>query len=507
MVSRARVTAFRVDAALHIGSGHLMRCLTLADELKACGCESHFLGRPLPPALRALVESKGHRWHDVVAAADGPAEPGAPAHAAWLGATQAADAAAAAAALGALRPDWLVVDHYALDERWERQTRPLVGRILVIDDLADRPHDADMLLDQNLQSGPARYAGLLPAHCRTLIGPRYALLRRGFAEAAQRPPRDGTVRRILACVGGGDPKHVLPRILDAWEALGSGRPALDIALGAQSPELDTLRQHCADLPACTLHVDTGGMPDLMAQADLLLCGGGTINWERCCVGLPSVMIEIAANQRENIQLLASARTGVAAGSVDSISAEAVTTLLRRLCVRPSILRRMGLRGRRLVDGQGARRVAVAMLVDTLSLRRATAADGETTWAWRNDEATRRYFTDPRPIPLTEHLAWWNAAVCAGSRSLLIAEVASAPVGVIRLDHDGAMATVSIYLDPTLTRLGLGRRVLDAAGTWAAKRHPSLRRLCAVIDERNRASQHAFAEAGFGPDGGHWTREL
>lgn len=356
--------AFRVDAAPHIGSGHLMRCLTLADALKTCGCEAHFLGRPLPAALRALVESKRHYWHDVVAANAGPAEVGPPAHAMWLGTTQVDDAAAAAATLATLHPDWLVVDHYALDQCWERQARPLVGRILVIDDLADRPHDADLLLDQNLQSGPARYAGLLPAHCRSLLGPRYALLRPEFARlraAAGRQAGHG-LRRLLAFAGGYDSTDLLPRVVQAWRSLpDQRRPRLDIVVGQDSPNMSRLRELESACTGLTLHVQTTEMAALIAAADLMVTAGGSVNWERCCLGVPALICETAANQHEIVRELARARTAIALDPSETLDEASLAGLLGQLATRPSFLRRLGERASRLVDGRGAQRIAEHLL--------------------------------------------------------------------------------------------------------------------------------------------------
>ncbi|WP_280154591.1 UDP-2,4-diacetamido-2,4,6-trideoxy-beta-L-altropyranose hydrolase [Piscinibacter sp. XHJ-5] len=498
-----RRVAFRVDGGTVIGSGHVVRCLALAHELRALGREVHFICRPHDGHLGAAIEAKGFRLHLLPA---GDASVAAP-EARWLGADWRQDADETARVLGGVRPEWLVVDHYGIDERWETVQAPHAARLLVIDDLANRPHRAEWLVDQNLQPRPDRYRDRVPAGCRLLLGPRHALLRKAFREQASRlPARDGAVRRMLACVGGADPQGVLPRILDAWQALGPERPALDIAVGAHSPKLALLRARCSALPGCTLHVDSEDIASLMAEADLLVCAAGTINWERCCLALPAVMTEIAANQRDNLRLLARQRTGVSIGRAEALAAADLAALLQRLLARPSLLKRMGQRCARLVDGLGAFRVAAAMSADDVALRPARESDGEAAWAWRNAESTRRYFTDPRPLPLARHLDWWHAAVADPRRSLLIAHLGATGIGVVRLDHEDDAATVSIYLDPALTGLGLGAPLLDAARRWTAERCTGPRRLRAVIDPRNHASRRAFAAAGFHEEGAHWVRE-
>ncbi len=178
--------AIRVDASTRMGLGHLVRCRTLAQELRAQGAEVRFICRAHPGhQIDALAA-------DAFATISLPAPPNdidtgesaaAEDYARWLGVPQHQDAVETLAALSGWRPDWLVVDHYGLDVDWAQLLRPHVGRILVIDDLANRLHDADLLLDQNYATdGARRYAGLLPASALTLIGPRYALLHPAYAE-------------------------------------------------------------------------------------------------------------------------------------------------------------------------------------------------------------------------------------------------------------------------------------------------------------------------------------
>lgn len=498
--------AFRVDGSATIGAGHVMRCLALARQLRAHGWQAHFISRAHVGHAGSLITDAGFALQ-MLPAPDAQ-QVSQPDESRWLGVDWQRDAAETAGCLAALSPAWLVIDHYGIDARWHRQVAGHVGRVMAIDDLANRPHEAALLLDQNLQATPRRYDSSVPAGCRRLLGPRYALLRPEFAAAARsRAARVGPVRRVLACVGGADPKQVLPRVVDAWQSLGPDRPMLDIAVGADSPGLDALRRLCDSVAGCTLHVQSGRMAELMSEADLLVCGGGSINWERCCVGLPALLVGIAANQDDNLRLLARRRTAVFAGDADELVAPRLTRLLTDLIKRPALLRRMGERSRRLVDGRGARRVAIAMAAHMPGLRVARADDGEQAWTWRNAATTRRYSTDPREISLDEHLAWWRRAIVDAQRSVLVAQAGGVDVGIVRLDHADEAAVISIYLDPELTGLGIGAGVLEHTRLWAAQHLPHVRRLCAVIDARNAASQGAFIAAGYRADGSQWTRDV
>ena len=169
--------AFRVDASTQIGTGHFMRCLTLADALKQHGAKIRFASRHMPEYLRDMLVVKGHEFMLLDSSPSDAISDGL-SHANWLGTSQHADAQDTVQALSGQTWDWLIVDHYALDARWESALRQTAKNIFVIDDIADRQHDCDVLLDQNLYADmDSRYTGKVPAHCQLLLGPRYALLR------------------------------------------------------------------------------------------------------------------------------------------------------------------------------------------------------------------------------------------------------------------------------------------------------------------------------------------
>jgi UDP-2,4-diacetamido-2,4,6-trideoxy-beta-L-altropyranose hydrolase len=498
MVIENPTIVFRVDAGLPIGSGHLMRCLSLAAALRDLGARSHLVCRAHDGHLGTLVEAQGHTLHLLPRSEVSATQ--------WLGADWATDAAQTLQATAGLRPDWLVVDHYGLDARWEQAVGQAVGQCLAIDDLADRPHAAAWLLDQNLQSRAGRYDGRLPSGARRLLGPRFALLRPEFARlrAVRRSVGSTGLHRVLAFAGGIDATDLLPKVVRAWQQLATAaRPRLDLVIGASSPNLEPLRALCAEQPGCTLHVQTDEMAQLMSSCDLMITAAGSVNWERCCLGIPALVCATADNQHGNLRELVRCRTAIGLGDARQLDEPTLTTWLARLSLRPGMLRPMGERAARLVDGLGARRVAIGMLSRSLRLRRATQDDARPALAWRNAESTRRHFTDPRPIDPATHLAWWQATLADPQRALLVAEVGGSPIGVLRLDRDGDAAVVSIYLDPALTGIGLGTQLLKTARRWVAGELPPVRRLLALILPANRASEHAFAEAGFVPGEPYW----
>jgi UDP-2,4-diacetamido-2,4,6-trideoxy-beta-L-altropyranose hydrolase len=500
---------FRVDASTRIGAGHAVRCTALAVELRRldASCTFSFYSRRLPGDLREWFASQGF---DVVTLGESAGPAGAADAPPWA-ANESADAEATTSLLRQQpRPDWMVVDHYGLGSSWESAMVSVGARVAAIDDLADRSHQADLLVDQNLQPSRERYAGLVPRRCRQLLGPRYALLRSEFAAARGTRPhrRPATARaRVLACVGGSDPNDFLSRVLDAWQAWPGEAPRLDMAIGATSPNVDKLRLACATMEDVTLHVQPTSMAALMAEADLFVGSAGGVSWERCCAGLPGVFGRTVENQRLNDRLLAERRTGVSVGDWAKLAPARIARLTAALLARPSLLARMARRAAAVCDGRGAERVAVALLAERVHLRRATPEDAERVWPWRDAPSSRRHSTDPRPLPLGEHLAWWSHALQDPTRDLLIAEVGSRAVGVIRFDRNDAEATVSIYLDPGLTGLGLGRHILEAGRRQVADTAPQVATLFADILPANRASASAFAEAGYVQVGARWNRRV
>lgn len=303
-MSQARSVAFRVDSSIAMGTGHTMRCLALADAWRHCGHECHFLVRPHPGHQADLVRQRGHEVHCLTPPVSKvtPNEIGAPAYEHWLGARLADDASESNGVLKTLPVDWLIIDHYALDSRWERIQRPQVERILVIDDLADRDHDADLLLDQNLGLTEAHHGIHLPSTTRMMVGPMYALLRTEFSELrhaslARRPSK--SLKHILVTLGGVDKNNATGKILDALDTSNLPCDAtVTVVMGAHAPWLSDIQKRALRLRFRThVIVNANNMGELMAQSDLAIGAAGSTAWERCCLGLPTLMVVLADNQR------------------------------------------------------------------------------------------------------------------------------------------------------------------------------------------------------------------
>lgn len=299
--------AFRADASLQIGTGHVMRCLTLADALKAKGVECHFICREHRGNLIEHINGRGFRVHVLGSEpladtypSNGLADETQLSHAAWLGATQAQDAEACVPILADLHPDWLITDHYALDAYWESALQPNIGKLMVIDDCADRSHVCDVLLDQNMVANmDARYHGKVPTHCTCLLGPQYALVRpefnalRSISLVRRKKPE---LNRLLVFMGGSDADNDTGKVVDAIKLSRRKWQHVDVVVGQDFPALQSLKNSLETLEFATLHIQTPHMAKLMEVADLAITAGGSVTWEKCTLGLPSLAVIQGANQ-------------------------------------------------------------------------------------------------------------------------------------------------------------------------------------------------------------------
>lgn len=494
----------RLDASAEIGTGHFMRCLTLADALARRGARVRVLSRALPEYLRALAVARGHEMVPLVGAA-APLD-GGPSHARWLGTTQEADAAECARALDGDVWDWLVVDHYALDARWERALRGACRRVLAIDDLADRDHDCDLLLDQNLYAdADTRYRGLVPAACDLALGPRFALLREEFGDARKRiTPRAGPVRRVLVFFGADPHGHTHPAV-EALAALGTPEVGVDVVIGASHPERAAIEAACA-AHGFACHVQTDRMATLMSSADLAVGAGGAATWERCCLGLPTFAVATAENQVR--QVADAAEAGLLyAPAMPADASAAMRVHLAALLANDHLRRGLSRRGMEAVDGDGTARMVGRMEALTIDVRPAVAPDSASLFAWRNHPTIRAVSRDDREITWDAHERWFAAVTADPRRRLLVGRRGETAVGVVRFDLERDEAEVSIYVAPGLGDRGLGRGLLRAAERWLADDRPDVRRLRAQVLGHNAPSQSLFRGAGYEVDSTWYSKRL
>lgn len=289
--------AFRVDASEAIGSGHFMRCLTLAIELRKQGYEVSFICRHLPESYAVYLSNNKI---DLYRLEQRPKLKNLTEafYLNWLGTTQENDANDTTKAIKHMDWDWIVVDHYALDISWESLIKPYAKKLMVIDDISHQ-HACDLLLDQNYYHQASNpYQDLVPKDCKVLLGPKYALLRPEFQSAREAVNRKtNVIHRLLIFFGGMDADDMTSQAIEAISGLKDLIFVVDVVIGNQHPNKENIIRNCQRLNY-HCHVQTNKMAELIAQADLCIGAGGSATWERCALGLPSITFAIAENQQE-----------------------------------------------------------------------------------------------------------------------------------------------------------------------------------------------------------------
>lgn len=356
--------AFRADASLQIGTGHIMRCLTLARALEALGHQCAFLSREHDGNLNFYVRNEGFDVHEMPLGESPVSNVDADlAHASWLGVSQEQDARQSAAFLSGWEPDWVVVDHYGLDQRWESRVREHCTRLFVIDDLVDRPHQCEALLDQTLGRIAADYRGLTPSDCVVFAGPEFALLRPEFSSlrslslTRRASPR---LDQILISMGGVDQQNATSTVLETLRISTLDRGCrLEVVLGATAPWLNHVRALAATMPFQTeVLVGVRDMANRMASCDLAIGAAGSTSWERCCLGVPTLMVVLAENQRPSAAALAQHGTSILLGDAPEVGVRLPQALASVADLRT--LRRMSQAAASVCDGMGAQRIASFM---------------------------------------------------------------------------------------------------------------------------------------------------
>ena len=506
----------RTDASICIGSGHVIRCLTLARVLRQYGADIVFICRPQTGdlitkitsefpvlSLPCLTDTHPQNSHlDPSYSPDLSLNP--------LGCSQLQDSSDSLELIDQFldtSPDWIIVDHYSLDYQWEESilsglTDDRETRLLVIDDLANRYHQADCLIDPNFfgDSTYTRYVAKVPEACRLLLGPHYAMLSPDYAQFASIVSSRYTLKRVLVFFGGVD----LPN-LTSLALLALSRDELldlevDVVIGFNSPHRITIEQLVEQRPNTYLHYDLPSLASLTSAADLAIGAGGSTTWERACLGLPSLVITIADNQIALSRHLHSNGFIRLLGHFDEIEDESIYTSLVHLRENFEFNNAQS-----LTDGFGARRVSIFMLgLDQAPLlREASESDEFVLLRWRNDPVVRSNSLSTQTVPAEIHKIWFKQSLVDPNRIILILiDSSGCSLGQIRFDRtsnassDAIHAFISISLDRCVRGLGISSSVISLSIAYLQRAWGEEIEIYAEILEFNTVSQHAFSKCGF-----------
>ncbi|PTT25714.1 UDP-2,4-diacetamido-2,4,6-trideoxy-beta-L-altropyranose hydrolase [Pseudomonas sp. HMWF021] len=490
----------RADASPTIGSGHVARCLPLARVLRAQGSHVAFACRRLPGHRIDALRAEGFETFALPAHyADEDPQQAIESMLPW----QADIEALEQQLRGQPGFDWIIADHYGLDHHWQTAARRWAPRIAAVDDLATRHYSVDLLLNQNLSGLSENYAPLLLADCRTLLGPRYAMLREEFVcPAIEIKPR---ARRVLVNFGGFDAAMQTHHAMLALKDFAGLE--VDFVAGADNPAWTQMQTLAATRPHWRLHSFVSDFQQRMTGADLFIGAGGGTSWERAALGLPTICIAVSNNQQANGEVMAAAGAHVFMGAREQVSVEQLRDAIGFVVDNFYLRQSLAERSRQLVDGRGALRVAAALAGAVLKLRVATLDDAQMLFDGRNAEAVRRWSLDSGAIEWPQHLNWLKESLRNPQRLLLIAEADDGPVGVLRYDLRGFEAEVSLYLLEGRFGLGWGRALLARGEVFVREHWPQMSAITAQVLPGNLASVNVFRDAGFTQSACAFTKVL
>jgi UDP-2,4-diacetamido-2,4,6-trideoxy-beta-L-altropyranose hydrolase len=478
----------RADASTRRGTGHIMRCLALAQRWRRTG-PAVFAVAECPRALIERLHREGCEVREL------PVVPGS-----------IDDARAVVALAGQTDAAWIVVDGYHFDAPYQREVHTSGRQLLVLDDFGHAgEYSADFVLNQNLDADAALYCRRSP-ETRLLLGPRFALLRAEYASwRGHRREILSMGRKILVTLGGADADNVAGRVIDAIAQLEEIETT--VVLGGSNPHRAAIEAAVRErAPAMRVVVDTQEMPQWMAWADVAVAAGGSTSWELAFMGLPSLVFVLADNQVPVAEALQRHGVSVSLGRATAPTSARVASALRDLLHDPAARARMSQAGRALVDGNGAARVVAHLKAADVDLRLAAADDCRTFFDWANDPAVRAASFAAEPIDWETHARWFTARLHDPQCRLYIARYNQSEIGPIRFEEIGNGTTISLSLAPSARGQDLAAALI-LRGVDQIFRDSSTPMIHAFIKPENGPSLRAFQIAGFSDDGNATVRGL
>jgi len=469
----------RADADSQMGTGHVMRCLAIAQAWLDQGGSTVFLMRQPGQGIRARVELEHARILEISADVG-----------------SADDAEETSRLVRENHGDWLVVDGYQFGAEYQDRLNASGLKLLFLDDCghANR-YSADLVLNQNLHANESLYRNRTP-ETELLLGARYALLRREFLSwrnwKREIPSR---ASKVLVTLGGSDPDNATERVIEGVK-LARQDMEVTILVGVSNPHHAHLKKATAGLAGISLVENARNMAELMAASDIAIAGAGSTCWELCFLGLPSLLIDLAENQRPVSQELDRLGVAVDLGNSADVSPRKIADELVSLIGSPERRATMCERGRALIDGNGAARVCREMESHSLRLRNATEADCRLLWEWANDPEIRAGAFSPDPIPWESHVRWFGERLADPSSVLYIAMNADGvTVGQVRYQLRENRAVLSVNLDRRFRGKGYARQVVHLANQRLFKAS-DVKFIDAFVKTENLASLKTFTAAGF-----------
>jgi UDP-2,4-diacetamido-2,4,6-trideoxy-beta-L-altropyranose hydrolase len=476
----------RADANVQIGTGHVMRCLALAQAWlgHTSNTTAVFAMNSVIPALVKRLDDEGIRVEHLSAPSGSKA-----------------DASATANLAIAFSSEWIVVDGYAFGAEYQKVLKDAGLKLLLIDDYGHAQHYyCDLLLNENINPRDDWYRRR-ESYTVLLLGTRYAMLRREFWKWAGWSREVRTrASRVLVTMGGADPADVTGLVLEALELLPLENLEARVVVGAANPHHQRMSERVARSEGkVELLTAITNMPEMMAWADVAVSAAGTTLWELLFMQLPTIAVAIAENQRSSALGLGE-MGAVQTLELSTLRASSLAAGIQSLMHSVDLRHGMAQGGTQIVDGHGTERVVKAMNgTREMVLRRAGAEHCRLWWEWANDPDVRRVSFVQDPIPWETHVQWFAERLRDNNSLLFVGLDDDVPVGQLRYDLDGNEAAVSVSLDRAMRDKGYGSRLI-ALGSQRVFESTGVELIHAYIKPGNRVSARAFVSAGYEPRG-------
>lgn len=485
---------FRVDASTRIGSGHVMRCLTLAEELRDAGIKVVFISRSHEGNLNGLIQNKGFELYELSSGGqECTIDTIREEYAGWLGTTQDADAAETIEILKNNKPDWVIVDHYAIDECWEQLVRPYVKKIMVIDDLADRKHDCNLLLNPGIEPDlEDRYVKLVPAYTILMVGSQYCILRPEFDIEKSRQPADiiqwKRPRRVLVMFGGND---ISGNTMEALEVLLNLMPSgiiVDVVVSAINQDQKRIRCFCEDHIGFTMHLSSTHVASLMVRADFAVGSGGGSTWERLYLRCPSILKIVAENQRKPLEYLAYVGLLQLYSTSEELGVALKSAFDNGLPIPADVVR------------NGVKTISKCILDKLVCLKMINCWDVRRTYLWLQDAQLRQNFLMRGDSPkISTHFQYWRQMLADSKQRIYSIYHGGRHIGNAGLrsfDVASGSAELWLYVGESMMRgRGIGRLVLGLLED-KIKNELCFGRALLHVSRKNRAAWRLYTAAGY-----------
>ena len=497
---------FRVDSSILLGSGHVTRCLVLAEELKKRGGEVAFISRSSPGDLNDFICEKGFLVFPLKNSEYSGAESDFNKliydSRSWPKELQEIDASDSIKILEKIKPVWIIVDHYSLDVNWENIVRPYSRNLMAIDDLANRAHVCDLLLDQNwFENMEDRYKGLINVDCTQLLGPKYALLRPEFAKEKKKLRSKSEISqpyRLFVFFGGSDSHNLTSITVNALSHEKLKHLEVDIVIGSNNPHKEDLADLVAGRPSIKLHIQTDDMAEIMSRADFAIGSGGVNTLERLCLGLPSSVITCAQNQeiaitdltKNNFVNFIGTHLTIKMSTIESAIIEMINSIRDNNNYLSS--------GKLFVDGLGAQYVCNWLIGDfseyDWNIVQAHGDHMELYWVWSNEKEVRNNAINKHSISWQAHTKWYNKKLNDEKCYIFIACCDKIPIGQVRFEIEDKHAKISYSIAKQFRGRKMGRRLMEEC-IIEFRKQSDISLLAEVISD-NKASEKVFRALGF-----------